>query len=199
MKIIKRKKITAYRIYLARYKSRRKVESVLRRSLKSGEVVHHIDLNPLNTKNSNLLVCTSKYHRGIHNKLRSLKIKKDHTEEIERLYALGHSALYIGEVIHHHHNVVTRILKKIGIKTRTKSEAWSIGLKEGFIKQSGCFPQNRKYSKKYLIQELRKASVKNKSKSLSRRKFVELSGIPDNAAPYAFGGWNNAKRIADIS
>ncbi len=41
----------------------------LGRGLKRGEVVHHIDGNPANNKNSNLLVCSHAYHRQLHERL----------------------------------------------------------------------------------------------------------------------------------
>jgi hypothetical protein len=36
-----------------------------------GEVVHHINLNHKDNRNSNLLVCTQAYHVGLHNKIRT--------------------------------------------------------------------------------------------------------------------------------
>jgi len=47
-----------------------KAEKVLGRRLKVGEVVHHIDGNPQNNRNDNLIICTQKYHKNI---LHSLK------------------------------------------------------------------------------------------------------------------------------
>lgn len=41
-------------------------EKVLKRLLKSPEMVHHLDGNHLNNKNNNLLVCTKSYHCHIH-------------------------------------------------------------------------------------------------------------------------------------
>lgn len=41
----------------------------LGRQLKAGEVVHHIDCNKLNNNNSNLLICTTAYHRELHGKM----------------------------------------------------------------------------------------------------------------------------------
>lgn len=41
----------------------------LGRGLKKGETVHHIDGNPANNDNSNLLVCTHSYHRQLHERL----------------------------------------------------------------------------------------------------------------------------------
>lgn len=42
---------------------------VLGRGLKKNEMAHHIDGNPANNKNDNLLVCSSSYHREMHYKL----------------------------------------------------------------------------------------------------------------------------------
>ena len=41
-------------------------EKVLNRKLKRNEIVHHIDYNKSNNKNSNLLICDRKYHNLIH-------------------------------------------------------------------------------------------------------------------------------------
>lgn len=43
-----------------------KAEVALGRRLKKGEVVHHIDGDPSNNDNSNLLICTIGYHRQLH-------------------------------------------------------------------------------------------------------------------------------------
>ncbi len=41
-------------------------EKVLGRKLNFGEVVHHIDCNKKNNKNSNLLICSRGYHSWLH-------------------------------------------------------------------------------------------------------------------------------------
>jgi len=41
------------------------------RGLKNGEIVHHVDGNPANNSNANLLVCTHKYHLQLHSRLSS--------------------------------------------------------------------------------------------------------------------------------
>ena len=49
-----------------------KAEKALGRKLKTGECVHHFDCNPLNNKNSNLLICKTGYHLGLHAKMSKL-------------------------------------------------------------------------------------------------------------------------------
>lgn len=46
-----------------------KASLALRRGLKKGEVVHHVDGDPSNNESSNLLVCTAKYHSQLHARL----------------------------------------------------------------------------------------------------------------------------------
>lgn len=48
--------------------ARGKVESVLGRRLVRGEVVHHINMNPTDNRNTNLLVCSSEYHAWLHHR-----------------------------------------------------------------------------------------------------------------------------------
>ena len=43
-------------------------ENILKRRLKKGEMVHHIDLQYANNKNSNLLICDKSYHRWLHSR-----------------------------------------------------------------------------------------------------------------------------------
>lgn len=52
-------------------------ERILGRPLKKGEVVHHIDGDKMNNKNSNLLICENWYHRWLHN-LMSYLYQKQH-------------------------------------------------------------------------------------------------------------------------
>ena len=44
-------------------------EKILGRRLKKGEVVHHINMNKADNRNSNLLICTQSYHRWIHHQM----------------------------------------------------------------------------------------------------------------------------------
>jgi len=65
------------RKYVATY--RKKVEAVIGRRLKPSEVIHHINCNPDDCRNSNLLICDQSYHKWLH-------------ERMSKLYAQEHFA-----------------------------------------------------------------------------------------------------------
>jgi len=56
--------------------------NVLGRPLKDGEIIHHINRNPADNRNENLMICNQSYHDFLHHKMRRLglcpKMKKRH-------------------------------------------------------------------------------------------------------------------------
>ena len=56
------------------YKARQVAEKVLGRSLPTGVVIHHVDEDPTNNNNSNLVVCENQsYHFLLHRRMKALK------------------------------------------------------------------------------------------------------------------------------
>ena len=51
------------------------IEGVLGRKLKKSETIHHIDENRANNENSNLIVCSRKFHPFLHKRINALAEK----------------------------------------------------------------------------------------------------------------------------
>jgi hypothetical protein len=51
-------------------------EKILGRYLKSGEMTHHINENPSDNRNRNLLICTYQYHAFLHNRQQNFHLER---------------------------------------------------------------------------------------------------------------------------
>jgi len=57
---------TGYRVIGARKEHLTVAERALGRSLRKGEVVHHVNMDKLDNRPCNLMICTKKYHNWLH-------------------------------------------------------------------------------------------------------------------------------------
>ena len=107
-------------------------EKALGRRLKRLEFAHHINENKADNRNSNLLICTARYHRFLHDELRNKKNPKKYRDR-EWLKIKYLEELWSSEKIARDCSVsggtVRKYMKRLGVPARSLSQAQLIGWK----------------------------------------------------------------------
>ena len=109
--------------------ARDKAEEVLGRKLKTLEVVHHIDRKPQNNINSNLLICSSTYHKWLHCEMKRQWYKKIFGPIFRELWNKGYSPQMISKEVGLKGGITRIVLHKyLGLR-RSFSEAQNLRFK----------------------------------------------------------------------